>query len=632
MNHRPRAASVEAAVQAFEDMPIAVAAIEEDGLVVVAANRAARAIGVGDVVGRPVAETLTTAVAHRMLPRVEEAVRARRPVPAEEILVEIGPTDARRDVWLRWSLDPWYDSDGRYRGVIAYAQDVTGLVDQRLAAEARAVGVEERYEVARDVIIALQGALLPSSVPVLPRVDVAAAYLVAGREQAAGGDWFDAAVAPDGRVSLVVGDVVGHGVTASAAMSQMRAILASRLLDGATIPDALGSLDRYARITTHAFATSACVVLLDPETGDLEYATRGHPAPLVVGPSGTRWLEQTGGGPLGIEDGTEVRTGRLADDEALLLFTDGLVEVVGRRLDHRLQQVVEAAEQALRGAVIGRYAGRNTAERLCLHVPWALDEGFVDDVTVLAASRRPAPADLRLRVPAQADGLAPVRERVESWARDVGLEPRERAALVLAASEAMTNCIEHAYAGRPPGEVRIDASLRRATVVMTVADDGAWRQPTESPGDRGHGLSMVASSGVRLSVDPSPTGTCVEFELDARRRAPVESPALAPTATLTGGPVVDVDPGGVVRVGGVLDTEASAQLLDAVVRTRSRGGVLPVTVEVEPTAFLGSPAVRAIERYVRGADAAARQVEVVVHEGSPAALTLAVVGTPVVTR
>lgn len=621
--------AVEATLQAFDGLPMAVAAIRADG-VVVAANRAAQELGIGQVVGKQAADTLTDVVGRRMMPRLELALQSRRGLAPEEVLLEVG--DDLRDVWVRLSLAPWLDDAGEYQGMIVTAEDVTESVERRLAEEARVAGVEERYEVARDVIIALQGALLPSSVPILPRVDVAATYLVAGREQAAGGDWFDAAVAPDGRVALTVGDVVGHGVAASAAMSQMRAILSSRLLDGAPVGDALTSLDRYARVATDAFATSVCVVLLDPETGVLEYATRGHPAPLVVGPASSRWLPSTGGGPLGIDDSTDVGTDRLAEDEALLVFTDGLVELVGRPLDDRMQQVVSAAEHAVRGAVIGRYAGRTVAERLCLHVPWALDEGFVDDVTVLAVARRVAPPDLALDLPAEPQRLADVRGEVDAWARGVGLEARERAALVLAASEAATNSIEHAYAGVTAGRIRVDARLRRTTVTLGVEDDGVWRAPVPDPGDRGRGLSMVASSGARLAVDTGESGTRVEFELDARRRAPVGSPVVGPTAVLTGGPEVTVGDDGVIRVGGVLDTESAAALVDAEVRSRSRGGVVPVTVEIAPTAFLGSAAVRAVERYVRGADSAAGRVEVVVHAGSSAAQTLAVVGTPVVTR
>ena len=71
----------------------------------------------------------------------------------------------------------------------------------------------------RGIVAELQQALLPTALPVLPRVRIAARYLVAGQEQAAGGDWFDAIPLDSGAVALVVGDVVGNGVAASAASS-----------------------------------------------------------------------------------------------------------------------------------------------------------------------------------------------------------------------------------------------------------------------------------------------------------------------------------------------------------------------------------------------------------------------------
>ena len=68
------------------------------------------------------------------------------------------------------------------------------------------------------MVAELQEALLPAALPVLPRARIAARYQAAGQEQSAGGDWFDAIPLADGSVALVVGDVVGHGIAASAAM------------------------------------------------------------------------------------------------------------------------------------------------------------------------------------------------------------------------------------------------------------------------------------------------------------------------------------------------------------------------------------------------------------------------------
>lgn len=121
-------------------------------------------------------------------------------------------------------------------------------VRERHAAQAQVAEARPRYERARDVIDALQREFLPARLPVLPGLEVAAAYLLAEADAAAGGDWFDALPLPDGRVALMTGDVVGHGVTASAAMGQLRVVLRERL---AATGEILATLDALNRAPGH---------------------------------------------------------------------------------------------------------------------------------------------------------------------------------------------------------------------------------------------------------------------------------------------------------------------------------------------------------------------------------------------
>src|SRR5262249_30103621 len=148
--------------------------------------------------------------------------------------------------------------------------------------QARAAEVQRRYEQARDVIDALQRELLPGGVPVLPRLEVAASYLLADVETAAGGDWFDALAFEDGRVALGGGDVVGHGISASATMGQLRVLLRERLSATGDLLTALDALNLAARWIPGARAATVCVAVLDPTTGALSYCTAGHPAPLLL--------------------------------------------------------------------------------------------------------------------------------------------------------------------------------------------------------------------------------------------------------------------------------------------------------------------------------------------------------------
>src|SRR5271157_2618378 len=153
---------------------------------------------------------------------------------------------------------------------------------RRMGGDAGPVGDSVRD---RGTVAVLQEALLPAALPVLPRARIAARYLVAWDEHAAGGDWFDAIPLADGSVALIVGDVVGHGVAAAAAMGQLRAVLAELLATEADLGHVLERADAFA-------------------AGTLRYTTCGHPPPLVIGIDGAaRYLEGTGTGPLGTGTG-----------------------------------------------------------------------------------------------------------------------------------------------------------------------------------------------------------------------------------------------------------------------------------------------------------------------------------------
>ena len=125
-----------------------------------------------------------------------------------------------RDHFFDFIFVPWRNGDGSIRGVVTLATDVTGNALARQAMERESAKWQEQFHSSRDALRALQASLLPPWVPVLPGVRIGARYLLAETDTAAGGDWFSGIPLPDGRVALVVGDVVGHGVTAAATMGQ----------------------------------------------------------------------------------------------------------------------------------------------------------------------------------------------------------------------------------------------------------------------------------------------------------------------------------------------------------------------------------------------------------------------------
>ena len=230
----------------------------------------------------------------------------------------------------------------------------------------RAADAEDGNADGRGIVAELQEALLPTALPVLPRARIAARYLVAGQEQAAGGDWFDAIPLDGGAVALVVGDVVGHGVAASAAMGQLRAVLAELLAAEDDLGHVLRRTDAFAARMPSLRAATLVLVVLDPAAGTLRYTTCGHPPPLVIGVDGkARYLEGTGTGPLGTGSPPVLASSTLAPGELVLLYSDGLVERPDRTIAEGMAElaVVAADAAANRSPGHGREPARTRPRR-----------------------------------------------------------------------------------------------------------------------------------------------------------------------------------------------------------------------------------------------------------------------------
>ena len=222
----------------FDALPVMVVALGGPEHRVIAANAACRAfLGRDDLVERADREAFPELAGQHFYEVLDRVYASGEAQVAREWRFQVDRGhDTLVDTYIDFVCAPWHGPDGAVAGLVIAASDTTAEAQERNEALVRAADADRRYEAARNVVIDLQHALLPTMLPVLPQTRIAARYLVAGHEQAAGGDWFDAIVLADGIVALVVGDVVGHGVTASAAMGQLRAVLNDRLVSNPTSP------------------------------------------------------------------------------------------------------------------------------------------------------------------------------------------------------------------------------------------------------------------------------------------------------------------------------------------------------------------------------------------------------------
>ncbi|MFC4020316.1 SpoIIE family protein phosphatase [Micromonospora sp. GCM10011542] len=365
---------------------------------------------------------------------------------------------------------------------------------------ARLVGVRlenaQLYEAEHRIATTLQHSLLPRSLPQLPGAVVASRYLPGSADVEVGGDWYDVIALDDDELVLVIGDVVGKGVQAAAAMGQLRNALRAYLLEGF---DPGGSLTRLNRLVgsteRRSFATVVCL-LFSPRTARLRYASAGHPSPLLIRGGDVTFLHGRAlGPPVGAIPDASYRTveGELHTGSRLLLYTDGLIEDRQLGIDAALAQLrLDAAAPGqhvtdLIDAVVERVAGRPLR----------------DDVAVLALEAAEVNR-FALRLPADPTRLSVLRKRLEDFLVAHAVGETDLFDLTVAVSEAAANAIEHPVAPAEP-MIAVEVTIEDRTVTATVRDSGQWRESTGS-GFRGRGLALIKALG-DLSVRRTAEGT-----------------------------------------------------------------------------------------------------------------------------
>lgn len=182
------------------------------------------------------------------------------------------------------------------------------------------------YERERTLAAELSRSMVPAA-PRIPGLDLVTRYLPAATGSKVGGDWFDVLRLGSGATAFVIGDVVGHGVTAATVMGQVRTAIRSYALLELPPSEVLRNVSQLTgRFAEPSFVTCFYAVH-QPADHSLTYANAGHLPGVLVHPDGTP--EQIGEAlaqPLGV--GAEFPQERVAFPPGtdLVLYTDGLVE------------------------------------------------------------------------------------------------------------------------------------------------------------------------------------------------------------------------------------------------------------------------------------------------------------------
>ncbi|MEA2425209.1 MAG: hypothetical protein QOH13_1619 [Thermoleophilaceae bacterium] len=368
---------------------------------------------------------------------------------------------------------------------------------------ARAIERAQRFQQEHETAVTLQRSLLPDRLPDVPGLALAARYLPGAAGAEVGGDWYDVIALADGRVGIVMGDVVGRGIPAASLMGQLRNGLRAYAIEGHSPAAVLERLDRMVQSLNPGRMATLVYMVLEPDGRTAVFENAGHPPPLVVDADYTpRLLEGARGVPLGVLPyaSFEETEARLDPGSTLVLYTDGLVEERGISLEIRLDDLKRAAGAPFEGP-------NELCERLLVEL---LPEGpGADDVAVLALTTGPASTDrLALTLPAEPEALVTARRALRNWLTEVGVDAEALYDITLATGEACTNAIEHAYA---PGEASFEIEALRGTddVRVLIRDRGEWRAPRGQ--NRGRGLKLMETLMDEVKVDRAANGTTVEL-------------------------------------------------------------------------------------------------------------------------
>ncbi|MFJ7996227.1 SpoIIE family protein phosphatase [Streptomyces sp. NPDC096310] len=410
-----------------------------------------------------------------------------------------------------------------------FTEEDLALAEQLASRAAICIDNARRYTRERATAVALQRSLLPRGLPAQSAVEVATRYRPADSRHGVGGDWFDVIPLAGSRAALVVGDVVGHGIHASATMGRLRTAvhtladidlppdellthlddvvvrLASENSGGDAGPDGAPAVDEYT-------GASCLYAVYDPVSRRCCAARAGHPPPVLATPDGVaRLVELPAGPPLGL-GGMPFESAEfdVPVGSTLALYTDGLIESrehgtgTGRGMDTAPGSGVDGLRAILA-------APSPSLEATCDTVlDKLLPPSRADDVALLLARTRALDADqvVTWELAAEPALVAEVRERVSGQLAAWGLEELTFTT-ELVVSELFTNAILH---GRGPVQLRL---IRDRTLLCEVVDTS-----TSAPHLRrarvydegGRGLLLVARLTQRWGSRQIPGGKAIWAE------------------------------------------------------------------------------------------------------------------------
>ncbi|MEU4486699.1 ATP-binding SpoIIE family protein phosphatase [Streptomyces purpurascens] len=386
----------------------------------------------------------------------------------------------------------------RHRPTDPFDDDDLLLANEIASRAAVSIDNARRYTHERLTALTLQRSLLQQQVPEQPAVETACRYLPSGSRAGVGGDWYDVIPLSGARVALVVGDVVGHGLHASATMGRLRTAVRA-FADIDLIPDELLThlddvvirLEREEARGTDEISATCLYAVYDPVSRLCSLASAGHVLPALVTPPTRSGNGPTSchvefpqlpiGPPLGL-GGLPFETVQFEVPEGslLVLYTDGLIESRARDVDTGLTLLREVLAQAPTSL-------EDTCDRMLSAL---LPSRPSDDIALLMARTRTLDTDqvAAWDLPSDPAIVSEARTHASDQLSAWGLEDMAFTTELMV-SELVTNAIRY---GKPPIRLRL---ILHSTLTCEVSDTSSTAphlRRARTFDENGRGLLLVA--------------------------------------------------------------------------------------------------------------------------------------------
>ncbi|MEV5880830.1 SpoIIE family protein phosphatase [Streptomyces sp. NPDC052101] len=402
---------------------------------------------------------------------------------------------------------------------VSFGPDDVLLARELVARAAVCVDNARRYTREHTAAITLQRSLLPPAPTGGTALEVASCYRPADPSGGVGGDWFDVIPLSGARIALVVGDVVGHGISAAASMGRLRTAVQTLAAMEMPPDELLAHLDdlvlrlsdEEAAAGTAARSTfigATCLyAVYDPVTRRCAMARAGHPPPVVVAPHGpARFPDIPAGPPLGLGgmafEATEIE---LPENSLLGLYTDGLIE----GCDHDVERGMSRLAQALAHTEDDLDALCASAVRTLVPVPQS------DDIALLLTRTRTLGADQAAswEVPPDPAAVGALRARATGKVAEWGLGAELAMTTELIVSELVTNALRYAT---PPIRLRLLRDARLTCEVSDASSTAPRLRHARSTDEGGRGLFLVAQLAHRWGARYTAEGKIIWAEQEIR--------------------------------------------------------------------------------------------------------------------